>query len=550
MHVKTKFGKKILKKASGFLIKKVGLVFAIIVALGFLAYSYSASSNNKSKDNSTSNSQSTNGFNIAGKSITFTDINNNKYELATLKGKKNIILYYYKTDCPVCADEINLINRNISDITNIFPVYILQDSVEYVKSFAAKIEDKSSVFVSDTQLSLYQSIGVDPALSNPITLYFNKNQDLVNSSFAYSTDEEITSNINLLTKNYLTTTKDIVKISGGYIFGIEPAKLQNSCILSDPNMKFTSNPWDINVDNLKISLNKDDFAGCIDKIYPKYTKIQDQNWIKDQDEVYYVEFNGAVYVYPKNILIQHPYLEDYYGYLPVGIVYDGLTDTINVFSRLIDNSEKKFVISGRAYNNHLTLFDITNFSLWNGKIAIGGSLNGYRLLQIPVRKTIFTNVASIRDANVFTKPTIIIDYSVDGLAEYRKNNVIVFQLNKNATQYPIKEEVIKIDNDIISVKDIKFPQEGKTSFGTPYLITKDPYGGIVVYNRKIKDTVYQFTQSNEIINEMPENVNSAKKITYSSSKWSSTYICTEGKLKGSVLQEIAVDRGYYFYLSQ
>lgn len=520
------------------LFAKSGIVVGVAIALIVLAGSFS-SSNLVSKNNSISNAQATTTVKSNLNGTILTDINNNKYDLKSL-GKTNV-LYFFDTHCVECTNEINSIIKVVPvGSESLVSLISAEDSV-MIKNYIDKNKLTSSYIAafSDLDNTVFNKLNVSKDNLRPSIFILDKNLNLQYVNFGYNTD----------IKDIISNIFSPFTFSTSYKFSIDQTKLVDGCSLSDSTKKYKSNATDINVINIKN--NSDDLAGCINNIIPAYKSTPSS--YSDTDIMFYTLVNGKYRIYPRNILIQHPYLEDNYDNLPVGILYDALTDTINVFNRFLAGTERHFIYSGRIYNNHFLLFDTDTYSLWDGRASIAGVFNNISMLQIPVRKTEYKNFKNQNNLLFLNPPLVSFDYSKDPLSDpsiqYRTSDKLIYPIQNIDARYKKKDEVIKIEDQTFLVKDLKLPLSGKTKTGMTFLITKDNLGGIAVYNRKLGDIVYSFISNAD---NTYSNIDSLipKNIRYVSSKWSENLISTTGPLIKNQLKEIPIERGYWFYLSQ
>lgn len=111
---------------------------------------------------------------------------------------------------------------------------------------------------------------------------------------------------------------------------------------------------------------------------PQFTR---QNYLSPEEDIIGVYLGGEARAYPIKIMNWHEVVNDVVGGVPIAITYCPLCGTGIVFSRVVEDEELTFGVSGRLYKSNLVMFDNETESLWSqitGE-AILGPLHGRRL---------------------------------------------------------------------------------------------------------------------------------------------------------------------------
>ncbi len=119
-----------------------------------------------------------------------------------------------------------------------------------------------------------------------------------------------------------------------------------------------------------------------------------QSWLADTEPVALFEHNGAVRIYPLQILIWHEIVNDTVGGDPVVVTFCPLCNTAIAFDRRVGARTLTFGTSGLLRNSDLVMWDRQTESLWQQASgdAIIGELAGEQLTFLSV------SIVSWRDA--------------------------------------------------------------------------------------------------------------------------------------------------------
>ncbi len=122
-------------------------------------------------------------------------------------------------------------------------------------------------------------------------------------------------------------------------------------------------------------------------VQPKFeTKLQADEWLKNEELVLGLDLKGEQKAYPVKILNWHEVVNDKIQDLPIAITWCTLSGAAKVFKRQIEGQTLTFGISGRVYNSNVVMYDRQTETFWQQMTGEGivGKLFGSKLEQIPV----------------------------------------------------------------------------------------------------------------------------------------------------------------------
>lgn len=144
-------------------------------------------------------------------------------------------------------------------------------------------------------------------------------------------------------------------------------------------------PTSINPYDLKPGCPNRDCIQSID--YPAFRTIDKSKYMKGQDQVLVVQYNGITKAYPKKIMNFREIVNDQFGESPVLVTYCPLAYTGVAFLSQIEGETVRFGISGLLYNSDLVMYDRSTNQLWSqvlGEIVVGENI-GLKMEQIQVQ---------------------------------------------------------------------------------------------------------------------------------------------------------------------
>jgi len=126
---------------------------------------------------------------------------------------------------------------------------------------------------------------------------------------------------------------------------------------------------------------------------PEFMNISDVNFLKEEDRILGVYFNGISKVYPVQILNFHEIVNDEFDGHPVVITFCPLCGSGLAFDALVDGKKRTFGVSGLLYNSDVLLYDRQSETLWSQILSEGvaGQLVGKKLDIIQTYNTSWKN---------------------------------------------------------------------------------------------------------------------------------------------------------------
>lgn len=182
---------------------------------------------------------------------------------------------------------------------------------------------------------------------------------------------------------------------------------------------------------------------------PVFLPARQAEYLKSDDRVLGVTYNGISKAYPVRILNYHEIVNDMYQGDAVVISFCPLCGTGMAFLADIAGQARNFGVSGLLYNSDMLLYDRETESLWSqlAKQAVSGPLKGEKLQQISLAHTSWqdwmkrhpqTLVLSIETG--YTR-----NYSKTPYPGYSSSDEIMFPINHQAAQYHPKEQVLGLE---------------------------------------------------------------------------------------------------------
>lgn len=107
---------------------------------------------------------------------------------------------------------------------------------------------------------------------------------------------------------------------------------------------------------------------------PKFSKVQDIQFLEDWELVLVVKNEKTIKAYPHVILYYHEIINDQIGELPLAVTFCPLTGSGIGWNRKINGSVTEFGVSGLIHKNNLIPYDRNTGSRWSQ--MLGKSING------------------------------------------------------------------------------------------------------------------------------------------------------------------------------
>ena len=184
----------------------------------------------------------------------------------------------------------------------------------------------------------------------------------------------------------------------------------------------------------------------IDK--PKFIAAKDADFLKPDDRVIGVNYNGVARAYPIRILNWHEIVNDEVAGKSIAVTFCPLCGTGIVYSGDFNGKAHKFGVSGLLYNSDVLLFDRETETLWSQILSKGvsGQLVNQTLSVIPSSHTSWKAWLKMHPKTqvLSTETGIKRDYSRSPYGDYTKNNRIYFPVEFKSKRYHPKERVLGI----------------------------------------------------------------------------------------------------------
>ena len=278
--------------------------------------------------------------------------------LADLKGKPAII-NFWASWCPFCVDEMPLLER-VARENGMQLVFInLQESRESALSFADRLGIESPILL-DPDSEAKRDYNV---FTQPVTYFLDANGIIRDRKFGPLTEEELREKIGAASASSASAgAAENVKVISGvrYLASVDPAE-----ILSGGPPK--------------------DGIPSIDR--PKFESAEEAGkWLRDDDLVLALSFNGAKKAYPVRILNWHEIVNDFAGNTPIAVTYCPLCRTGIAYERVLDGKAVEFGTSGKLYRSDLVMYDRLTETYWSQVLGQGirGELAGVKLKTVPM----------------------------------------------------------------------------------------------------------------------------------------------------------------------
>jgi hypothetical protein len=182
---------------------------------------------------------------------------------------------------------------------------------------------------------------------------------------------------------------------------------------------------------------------------PVFTSPDQAAFLKEDDRVLGLRFNGVSKAYAVNILNHHELVNDVFNQHPVVVSFCPLCGTGMAFDALNDGKTLEFGVSGLLYNSDLLMYDRQSDSLWSqieGK-AISGSAKGQRLKQLAIEHTSWKNWRDHHpDTLVLSKQTgYQRNYLNSPYPAYESSSALYFPVSHTDKRYHPKEVVVGVE---------------------------------------------------------------------------------------------------------
>ncbi|MEM9673272.1 MAG: DUF3179 domain-containing protein [Cyclobacteriaceae bacterium] len=279
---------------------------------------------------------------------------------------------------------------------------------------------------------------------------------------------------------------------------------------------------------------------------PELISPAQATYLDPQDLVVgFVEGKEAV-AYPHKILDWHEIINDKVGATSVAITYCPLTGTGIGWSRMINNVETTFGVSGLLYNTNLIPYDRATDSNWSQMRldCVNGELKGEEVATLAVVETTWATWQQMYpDTKVVSTNTgFSRNYQRYPYGDYRTNNEnIIFPVSNQDDRIPAKDRVLGV---LIGGNAKIYPLE--VFAGTPRLVLDSHAGKLLAV---VGSQEQNFIAAFETGEKTLEVVNDALPVVMqdeAGNQYDVFGYAVDGPDAGSRLTPVTSYIGYYF----
>lgn len=152
---------------------------------------------------------------------------------------------------------------------------------------------------------------------------------------------------------------------------------------------------------------------------PRFVKVDEVDYLDDEDRVIGVQIGSEARAYPIPILNLHEIVNDRIGDVPFMVTYCPLCDSAAVFDRRTPLGEREFGVSGLLYNSNVLMYDRGGQpeSLWSQVLGEGvsGPAAGEKLNALPMELTTWRQWKSSHPE------TLVLSTKTGHARNYRRN---------------------------------------------------------------------------------------------------------------------------------
>lgn len=280
---------------------------------------------------------------------------------------------------------------------------------------------------------------------------------------------------------------------------------------------------------------------------PEFINATEATYLSDDDLILGFVDGNESRAYPHPILDQHEIVNDNIGEHSLAVIYCPLTGTGIAWSRIINNSETTFGVSGLLYNSNVIPYDRSTDSNWSQMLlkCVNGSLIGkeainYNLIETSWKtwKQMYPNTKVLSDNTGYSR-----NYDVYPYGSYKFNDNLLFPVSNSDNRLPVKERVLGIliegkakaysietFSDSVSVFDDLFNTENLVIAGSKTL------NFIVAFKKGIENSNFQAVQD-----ALPIIM-----IDNEGTSWDVTGKAISGPRVGEQLETVTQFMGYWF----
>jgi len=249
---------------------------------------------------------------------------------------------------------------------------------------------------------------------------------------------------------------------------------------------------------------------------PKFETAEEADkWLKDDDLILGLNFNGAIKAYPHRILNWHEIVNDVAGGEKVLITYCPLCRTGIAFKPIVNDQEIEFGTSGKLYNSELIMYDRLTDSYWPQSLgmAVVGPSTGKILDKVALDTVRWKDWKKVHpDTEVLSRTTgFIRDYNRNPYGGIQKSDRVSFPLSNEDSRLKPKVIVYGAEFDGIAkayaeddVKQEKLINDAVS--GIPIVVVWDPDLNVVkIFERSFEGETLQFNIDNNEIKDQNGN---------------------------------------------
>jgi len=185
---------------------------------------------------------------------------------------------------------------------------------------------------------------------------------------------------------------------------------------------------------------------------PEFIQVEEATFMKPDDRVAGVCFEGEARAYPLKILDWHEVVNDQIGETSFIVTYCPLSDSLAVYNGQGPGGKIEFGISGYLFNSNQLLYDRTGSGetdgLWSQMMsqAICGPRVQESLMSLPVELTAWQDwLQRYPDTKVLSKETgFPFEYQSGTYAEYLGNDRLLFEVSRQDLRLPKKAPLLGV----------------------------------------------------------------------------------------------------------
>lgn len=231
--------------------------------------------------------------------------------------------------------------------------------------------------------------------------------------------------------------------------------------------KFTQDDSDVAFDTLMQACPARDCIPSIDQ--PVFVPVAEVDYLRQDDLVLALTFNGISRAYPTRILDRHEIVNDMFGADPVAITYCPLCGSGLAFDRRQGGQTLEFGVSALLHNSDLVMYDRQTGSLWQQITgsAFAGKSRGGQLKSLPISVAVWGSWRQeYPDAQVLRVAGIKTDrYQQDAYGDYAESERLYMPVNATDARLHPKRVIygIEIGEQAVAVDGQWLTQQGSWS---------------------------------------------------------------------------------------